>query len=78
MVSNVYGIRGHAMLNNIRDAARLKTVNWQCQYQSDGGAVFQVAGGGQRNLAGMITGLQLLFHASTVAAGGAISLWGSP
>jgi len=78
-VGNTTGIRGRGTIANIRDA-RPKAVDWQCSYVDSSAAAFrQVVGSGQRVTATAITGLRLVHGGgSTFAAGGAVTLWGSP
>jgi hypothetical protein len=73
------GIRGQATVPSIRDTARAKGATWTATYLNDGlSAVNQVSGGGTYSPAGAISGLRLSWGATTFAAGGAVSLWGSP
>jgi len=78
-VSNTSGIRGRATINNIRDA-RWKGTDFQTNYLNDPAtAVYIASGSGWRAVNGAITGLRLLWwQGSTFAAGGAVTLWGSP
>jgi hypothetical protein len=79
VVGNVSGIRGTGRVANIRDA-RFKYCDYQSGYVSSDASVFlAVTGNGYRGVNGAITGLRFLFSpTSTFAAGGAITLWGSP
>jgi hypothetical protein len=77
-VGNTSGIRGSGTISDIR-AARIKGVDLQSNYLSDDSILYIfITGGGVRNQATAITGLRFLFGSSTFAAGGAVSLWGSP
>jgi hypothetical protein len=80
IIGSVSGVRGDGVVYNIRDATRLKAVNFQVNYVSDDASVFlTIAGGGYRNTAMAITGLRFLWNPSgAFTAGGSISLWGSP
>jgi hypothetical protein len=79
-VGNVSGIRGRGTVSAIREAARFKGVDFQSNYvTSDLSQQLAVAGSGYRGVNGLITGLRFAFiNTSTFAAGGAITLWGSP
>ena len=73
-------IRGDFDLYNIRDTTRQKGVNWRANHIS-GNAAFLAgyAGNGYRNTVGAISGFRLTFDSlSTFAAGGAVTVWGSP
>jgi hypothetical protein len=75
----VGGIRGTVRMNNIRDAARPKSVRFQTDYLSDDTATFRSAvGSGWRGVATAVTGFRLLFGTGNIAAGGSATLWGSP
>jgi len=78
-VGNTLGAQGSARIIN-RNATRGTTMNWQMYYVSDDGLQgVAVQGAGWRSTVGPITGVQIGFGASsTVAAGGAVTLWGSP
>ena len=79
-VINTVAATGHVMINNIRDAARYKVARWQMEYTSDDGTQYMSSvGTGRRVINGAITGTRLSWSAgSTFAAGGAVTLWGSP
>jgi hypothetical protein len=78
-VGNVSGIRGRGSIDNIRDGARNKSIDWQSNYINDTGtALYAVTGSGWRSVTGAITGVRLFFGGINFAAGGAVSLWGSP
>jgi hypothetical protein len=70
-------VGGRAAINNIRDTARGKTMHWQC-YHHDGSNLSSISGSASRRVADAITGLRLSWGSSSFAAGGAVSLWGSP
>lgn len=72
------GIRGRVTINNIRDANRIKSADWQTNYLNDPATYWAfVTGGGVLNQVGRITGVRLSLGAS-FAAGGSATLWGSP
>jgi hypothetical protein len=74
-----FGIRGSANIHHIREPAHVKGIDWQCSYFTDGGAYYAfVSGSGFNDTARSITGVRLLFDVGTMAAGGAVTLWGSP
>ena len=78
-VGNVSGVRGRATVNNIKDAARPKNIDFQTSYVTDDATQYLAnTGSGVRSTVGAITGIRLSFSATTFAAGGAVSLWGSP
>jgi len=73
------GIQGQLRINNIRDATRPKSGNYQSSYLvQSGGATYHVHGGVWRNAQMALTGVRLFFGAGNFAAGGAVTLWGSP
>jgi hypothetical protein len=73
------GVRGRLSISNIRDTARVKSAQWQVDYLNDTAIRLDSGvGSGWRNVAGAITGLRLVFNTTTFAAGGAVTLWGSP
>jgi hypothetical protein len=73
------GIRGDLTVPNIRDAGRAKSVNFRAAYINGGTtATFGIVGMGHRTVVGAITGFRFSFSPGTIAAGGAVSLWGSP
>jgi hypothetical protein len=73
-------IKGDFSIYNIRDATRVKGVNWRANHVSSNAAFLAgYAGNGHRNTAGAITGFRVSFDGgSTFAAGGAVTVWGSP
>jgi hypothetical protein len=72
-------IAGDFRIPNVRDAARVKKVSYAADYTNGGGStVFGIFGTGVRNPAGAITGIRLTFGGTTFAAGGAVTLYGSP
>jgi hypothetical protein len=73
-------IAGTAFIRNIRDTTRTKQANFNSSYTAGNGAYISgIVGGGSRNAAGAISGFRLSWTGvSNFAAGGAISLWGSP
>jgi hypothetical protein len=79
LVGNVSGIRGHGHITNIR-SSRIIGIDWQCFYVDNGPTTWrQISGSGVRNVAGPITGLRFGWgSAGNFAAGGAVTLWGSP
>jgi hypothetical protein len=73
------GVRGRVEVHNIRDAARYKGADWQSNFLSNDGTYNgYCTGSGFRGTAGNITGLRFAWGAGGFAAGGAITLWGSP
>jgi hypothetical protein len=78
-VGNLSGIRGSGKIYNIRDAARFKQCDWQNGYNSSDGTVFLACtGGGARQVAGAITGFQLMFVNASNITSGSFEVWGSP
>ena len=77
-ISNSSGVNGRATLSNIR-STRNKYVHFQTEYLTDNTtAWYAVVGSGAMQIATTLTGLRLYFTTSNFAAGGAVSLWGSP
>ena len=73
------GVQGQLRINNIRDANRPKSATFQSNYLITGGAqTYHLQGGAWRNLQMALTGLRLLWGTGNFAAGGAVTLWGSP
>jgi hypothetical protein len=79
LVGNVSGIRGHGHIPDIR-SSRLMGIDWQCFYVDNGPNTWrQISGSGVRNVGGSITGLRFGWGSGgNFAAGGAVTLWGSP
>ncbi len=78
--STLGGIRGFGKVANMR-AVRIKSVQWMSEYLADdSGPWISATGAGSYNVAMAITGLQFFWGSggSTFAAGGAITLRGSP
>lgn len=74
-----YPLRGHGRIPNIRDASRPKGVSWQCSFVEQTAQVLMgITGEGQMGNPRALSGFRLLFGATTFAAGGAVTLWGSP
>jgi hypothetical protein len=72
------GIQGSFRMYNIRNANRVKHVNWQTSHLSQNQSyVCDVNGSGYRGVAGMITGLRLSFLQGNIADG-TFEVWGSP
>lgn len=74
-----YGFSASVNIYNIRDTARTKKATFSCNYLN--GAVTTentTHGGGHLPISGAITGLRFQFFPGTFAAGGAVTLWGSP
>jgi len=67
-------------INNIRDAARMKQAHWQSEFLDSSNTYWmQMVGSGGRTGAAMaLTGLRLSWSSGNFAAGGAVTLWGSP
>jgi hypothetical protein len=77
-VGNVSGIRGSGTIPDIQ-AVRPKGVDFQSNYLDDAATALRICtGGGWRNISTAITGLRFLWGSSTFAAGGAVTVWGSP
>jgi len=73
------GINGRGTITNIRDAATRKRFHYQAAYANDAfTAVIFLNGTAERTTLGAITGLRLFWSSGNFAAGGAITLWGSP
>jgi hypothetical protein len=78
LVTNSVGIRGSGRMTNIRDAARYKYVDFQSSYLNDSGQYASIVGAAHRATNGLISGLRFYWSSGNFAAGGAVSLWGSP
>ena len=78
-VSATSGIRGKGTISNIK-ATRLHGTDYQSNYVSGDNTVLLAATGDGYNGTNAlpITGLRLLFGSGNVAAGGTLSVWGSP
>ena len=74
------GIRGDFTIPNIRDAARSKSANFRSVYINGANTAQNgITGNGQMNApVTALTGLRFQFVGTTFAAGGAVTLWGSP
>jgi len=70
-------VGGRATINNIRDATRGKDFTWQCHHHN-GSYLVGITGTASRRVADAITGLRLSWGTGNFAAGGAVTLWGSP
>jgi hypothetical protein len=71
--------QGRVCITNIRDTARRKTITSEIIYtESTNSYVGYERGFGRRDVVGAITGLRLLFDNGNFAAGGAVTLYGSP
>jgi hypothetical protein len=81
-VSNAVGtsINGSFRIRNIRETTKQKGVNYDCEYQAGNNAyISAVTGGGVRQVTGAITGFRLSFGSgANIAAGGNVTVWGSP
>ena len=78
--NTINGIRGSARLVNIRDARR-HSIDYQSTHFNDANtAQFSVVGSGvwAPTTQQAITGLRLYWGGTTFAAGGVVTLWGSP
>jgi len=78
LVTNSNGIRGSGRIANIRDATRAKHADYQTTWLADGGSYCSMSGATQRVANGAITGLHFYWSSGNFAAGGAVTLWGSP
>ena len=81
--AGIGGIKGRLNITNIRDATRVKSLDFRSQYFNGAGTAinFVTGAGGGWSVGGVgaLTGLRLLFgSAANMAAVGAASLWGSP
>jgi hypothetical protein len=74
-----YTINGSLKINNIRDNSRTKYANWHCGFlEQTGTYVVDMEGGGYQSGGLAITGLRCTWTSTTFAAGGELSLLGSP
>lgn len=80
LVGTASGIRGRGFIPDIRNTTRNKSVGYQGDFVGDNGtALVSVTGGsGWRNFVGAITGFRLVWGGGNFAAGGAVTVWGSP
>lgn len=72
------GIRGKGMVINIRDATRYKTAEWSENHMADAGDIVISGFGNGRVNPTAVSGLRFSWGSGGYAAGGAITLWGSP
>jgi len=78
-VSSTYSIQGRLSVSDIRENTRRKYVTFQSMMvESTNTYAGYLSGFGQRVNAGSLTGVRLLFDNGNFAAGGAVSLYGSP
>jgi hypothetical protein len=77
--STTSGIRGHGTINGIRDT-RVKSLEWQTDFLEQTNTYgISLVGTGMRNFADAVTGVRVTWGvANNFAAGGSVSLWGSP
>jgi hypothetical protein len=73
------GIRGDCSIYNIRDATRVKSANFRtAHYNNALTAQNNGIGSATYNVNFALGGLRLFFGGGNIAAGGAVTLWGSP
>jgi hypothetical protein len=72
-------IRGDFNVYNIRDATKEKGINYRSSHINGTNAYLaNVVGGGLRAVVGAIAGVRLSWGAGAFAAGGSVTMWGSP
>jgi hypothetical protein len=77
-VSTSHSIQGSLKLNNIKES-RIRAVEFKSHYlESSGNYYGDVMGGGNLTAVGAVTGLRLYLNNGNFAAGGAVTLYGSP
>jgi len=77
-VSSTYSVQGRATINNIREPAHQKYVTYHYVFVDQSNTYYaNEVGGAARSTNGALTGLRL-YSSNNFAAGGAVSLYGSP
>jgi hypothetical protein len=78
-ILNTVGIRGIVRINNIRDAARGKSVLSEAHYVNEGAtAMYSITGAGRHTSVHAVSGLRFLCGSGNIAAGSVATLYGSP
>jgi hypothetical protein len=73
------GYRGNGTINDIRNPASVKSLDFMANYVSDDGLMYlAITGSGYNNQARVLGGLRLFFGSANMAAGSTMSVWGSP
>jgi len=73
------GCQGSLWVNNIRDAAKIKSCRFMSTHlNGTATALYETQGGGRRGTQGLITGLRLSMNSGNFSVGSMATLWGSP